>query len=246
MAWAPIDPPAMSATVSGEGLAVSPRRSARSTRPAKAWTAPSSDTWSAMGPSGPKPVMLQCTRRPLTKRSRAGARSSRSMTPGRKFSTRTSEAPTKSISTLRPSSDLRSSTTPRRSRCSEIQNGEGGSPGFMPAPALVGSPDGDSTLMTSAPRSARARVTIGPERKVLRSSTVMPANGVAVIAAFDSMAIAPRHPCTTGAIRSHGSACGDHPPVPSSVTVTGPCSLLLWNVYWLITGPGTVGLNVKV
>ena len=107
----------------------------------------------------------------------AQPRPSRSRTPGRKFSTSTS-APSSSRSIASsPSSVLRSRTTARLLRPTTFHMNDSPSCGSRQPMPRVPSPLGDSTLMTSAPKSARERAQPGPATTVAQSITRRAAGG---------------------------------------------------------------------
>src|SRR3954465_4679373 len=99
------------------------------------------------------------------------------MTPGPKFSTSTSARSAKRRRTLAPPGFFRSTTMPRLLRFI-IRKEAASLPirgGIM---RRVSSPPGFfSTLITSAPMSARMSVQVGPAMTWVRSSTLRPASG---------------------------------------------------------------------
>ena len=99
------------------------------------------------------------------------------MTPGPKFSTRTSAPCTSRRNTPAPPGVLRSMAMPRLLRFI-IRNAADSSPILGGAVWRVSSPCGTfSTLITSAPMSASMSVHVGPAMTCVRSTTFSPANG---------------------------------------------------------------------
>src|SRR3954447_160392 len=99
--------------------------------------------------------------------------------PGRRLVTNTSQVAARRSRMSRPRASLRSIAMLRllRSRLSEIPERYGCGPG--PIARLV-SPVADSMVMTSAPRSPRICVAIGPMTTDVRSSTRTPARAPGV------------------------------------------------------------------
>ena len=121
--------------------------------------------------------MRQWTRRGLASRRVSYPRPHASRSPGRKFSTITSERAARRARIARPSSVSRSSTTDRLLRLT-ARKYTASSPANGGPQRRVSSPvPGRSTLITSAPRSARIIVASGPARIRVRSRTRTPASG---------------------------------------------------------------------
>ncbi|CAB4802545.1 unannotated protein [freshwater metagenome] len=102
----------------------------------------------------------------------SGSSPSASSFPGRKFSTRTSAVSSNLRRTETPSSDFRSRTIVRFPRPTIFQNNVTSSDGSRhPMSRTVSPVPGRSTLMTSAPKSAKCRAQPGPARTVEISIT---------------------------------------------------------------------------
>ena len=110
----------------------------------------------AYGPSCPNAVTRHTTSRGFRPSSTSGPSPSRSMTPGRKFSTTTWASATRSRSASRPASDFRSRVAHRLLRPTTFQYADVPSRGSGSPRVRVESPTpGRSILRTSAPKSAR-------------------------------------------------------------------------------------------
>ena len=128
------------------------------------------------GPVWPNPEIRRTTRRGFRSRRPSGASPHRSSVPGRKFSTRTSARPTRSVRIRWPRGALRlrvidflfRETTFHQMDCPEM-NGPHDRRGSPPL--------GCSILMTAAPRSASMDVAVPPETIVERSRMVRSASG---------------------------------------------------------------------
>src|SRR5258705_9183621 len=109
------------------------------------------------------------------------------MVPGRKFSTTTSRRRARSRKTSRPSSVRRSRQRLRLLRLTWAwaKDSGGSVPGRNGGRRRATSPPGSSTLITSAPRSARTQPHMGPATVVVASTTRSPARGP-VIGADDA------------------------------------------------------------
>src|SRR5262245_51380610 len=118
--------------------------------------------------------MTSCGLRPWRT---SGPSPRRSSVPGRKFSISACAPSTSSSSTARSSSTFRSRATNRLLRLANFHHRPRPSRGSRQAMLRRLSPSGRSTLMTSAPKSARYRATLGPAITVDRSRTRRSANG---------------------------------------------------------------------
>src|SRR5229473_2614124 len=136
---------------------------------------------SLSGPASPKPLIASRTRRGLSSASRSSPSPSRSITPGRKFSTSTSAQRTSASTNARSCGSFKSMATLRLPRLTDKKYvlsapspaGTNGGP-----QCLVSSPDpGRSTLITSAPRSPSSIAAYGPASTLASSSTCTPARG---------------------------------------------------------------------
>src|SRR6266850_1564268 len=139
----------------------------------------------ASGPDSPKPEIEQYTRRGLRRLSALKPTPSRSIVPGRKFSTTTSLLRARLRRMSRPSRALRLSVTLFLPRLTDMK--------YVASPATngghfrVSSPlPGSSILTTSAPMSASIIVQNGPASTRVRSSTRTPESGL-VRATFASL-----------------------------------------------------------
>ena len=110
----------------------------------------------AYGPSWPKPETRTMTSLGLRFNKSSGARPSLSSVPGRKFSTRTCASSSSLRNSARSSSFLKSSAMLRLLRLTSFHHRPSPSRGSRQAIPRRESPvSGRSTLMTSAPKSAR-------------------------------------------------------------------------------------------
>jgi hypothetical protein len=108
----------------------------------------------------------------------ASPRPSRSITCGLKFCTSTSERAISFFRISRPSGCLRSTDSERLPRLVEMNRAENWPVGSTDwRLRRVMSPPGGSTLITSAPWSARNIVANGPDTTLVRSMTRTPDNG---------------------------------------------------------------------
>src|SRR5216684_742265 len=162
---------------------------------------------SLSGPASPKPLIASRTRRGLSSASRSSPSPSRSITPGRKFSTSTSAQRTSASTNARSPGSFRSMATLRLPRLTDRKYvlsapspaGTNGGP-----QCLVSSPaPGRSTLITSAPRSPRSIAAYGPASTRARSSTCTPVSGPA-IASFPVPGGWLRRGCRQRGRRHHG------------------------------------------
>ena len=104
----------------------------------------------------------------------------RCITPGRKFSTRTSARPTRSSAISSPLSCWRSSTMLRLPRFT-FANIEVKPPRRYHSYRSKSPRPGGSTLMTSAPWSANIMAASGPEMTAEKSTTRIPASGPGIL-----------------------------------------------------------------
>ena len=109
----------------------------------------------AYGPSWPNPEIRVMTSFGLRARRTSGPSPSRSSVPGREFSTNTSASSSKLSNVAMSSASLMSSTTVRLLRLTSFHHSPSPSRGSRHAMLRRLSPSGRSTLMTSAPKSAR-------------------------------------------------------------------------------------------
>src|SRR5579859_134964 len=118
--------------------------------------------------------------RGLSAASRSSASPSRSITPGRKFSTSTSAQRTSASTNSRSPGSFRLMATLRLPRFTDRKYVLSACTKGGPHP-LVSSPvPGRSTLITSAPRSPSSIAAYGPASTRARSSTCTPASGPAI------------------------------------------------------------------
>ena len=107
--------------------------------------------------------------------STSGPRPQRSKVPGRKDSMSTSASLTSSLSSSAPSGSPKSMDTSRLLRPTNAHHSE--TPSFCQPSVRRASPLGCSTLMTSAPKSARSVPMTGPANRTAASMTLRPASG---------------------------------------------------------------------
>src|SRR4051812_39846578 len=162
-----------------------PRRSWRSKaniRPLRAAMAPSYPGTSASGPDDPHPVMDACTTSGWRARVASASMPQRRARDGGPDTTSTSAVATSAPRSSRAAGWARSSSTLRLPR----------SHSGAAASARKRSPPGRSTLMTSAPKSARTMVAMPPTGPVVTSTTRNPSNTCGMPGSYEGQRATPR------------------------------------------------------
>ena len=138
---------------------------------------------SASSPSMPYPVMSWYTRRGLSSSSSSGPRPQPSSALRRTLVTNTSASAMRRRATACPSGTRRSTAIPFFDRLSSSKTGLSGiiSPSIAWKVRAGSPPPGGSSLMTSAPQSARIAAHAGPATHMPNSTTFTPSNGPDIV-----------------------------------------------------------------